>query len=223
MRALPIVLMGAAAAAAAWFILSSDAAPEMGARVAAPPSATLAAPDAPDEGAPGLLSRWLASATASAGGAAREAAGGGSVYYQYVDDGGAVHFVASLEEVPAPWRDRAGRIEVERKPATPAPPPAAAHERPARRPFSDVPTPTARADGEVVVYTTKWCGWCRKTLAWLDQRGVDYVNKDIESDDRYRSELVEKTGRTSIPVVEIDGELIRGYDPGRMAQLLRAS
>jgi glutaredoxin 3 len=60
-----------------------------------------------------------------------------------------------------------------------------------------------------VVYTTTWCPWCRKTLAWLDERGVDYVNKDIEDDPAHRDELLRKSGGTSIPVVEIDGELVR--------------
>ena len=46
---------------------------------------------------------------------------------------------------------------------------------------------------------------------------------DIEADDAWREELEEKTGSTSIPVVEIDGEIIRGYDPGRMRKLLESS
>ena len=76
---------------------------------------------------------------------------------------------------------------------------------------------------EVVVYTTAWCGWCRKTLAFLDERGVRYVNKDIEANDGNREELIQKTGRTSIPVVEIDGEIIRGFNAARMEQLLARS
>jgi glutaredoxin-like YruB-family protein len=76
---------------------------------------------------------------------------------------------------------------------------------------------------EVVVYTTSWCGWCRKTVAYLTEQGVAFENRDIEAEDMWREELLEKTGATSIPVVEIDGQIIRGYDPGRMAQLLRSS
>ncbi len=71
-----------------------------------------------------------------------------------------------------------------------------------------------------MIYTTPWCGWCRKTLAWLDSHGVDYENRDIESDPRAREELLAKTGSTSIPVVEVDGRVIRGYSPRKMEQLL---
>jgi glutaredoxin len=137
-------------------------------------------------------------------------ASGRRVYWQYVDGDGAVRFVRSLEEIPAAWRDRAGRIEM----AASGP---AGGGAPAARPRAAAAT---RAAPEVVVYTTTWCGWCRRTLAWLDERGVAYVNKDIESDDRHREELLRKTGRISIPVVEIGGELVRGYDPSRMRELL---
>jgi glutaredoxin len=75
----------------------------------------------------------------------------------------------------------------------------------------------------VVVYTTSWCGWCRKTLAWLDGEGIPYENRDIEKDPAYREELIRKSGGTSIPVVEIDGRIIRGFDTRRMAQALRSS
>ena len=92
------------------------------------------------------------------------------------------------------------------------------------RPFERAASlPAARkpvAAAGVVVYTTSWCGWCRKTLAWLDERGVAYENRDIEHSDAWRDELVEKTGSVSIPVVEIDGQIVRGSDPIRLGELL---
>jgi mycoredoxin len=77
-------------------------------------------------------------------------------------------------------------------------------------------------DAEVVVYTTSWCGWCRKTLAYLDRRGVEYWNRDIEQDREAASELRRKTGSTAIPVVDVDGELVRGYDQRRLEELIDA-
>jgi glutaredoxin len=146
-----------------------------------------------------------------------------ATFYRYTDESGSVRFVTSLAEVPARLRDRAQPVtnsRVQRAPAAAARKPAprlARAERPA-------PAPRGLArNKEVIVYTTSWCGWCRKTLAFLDQNGVDYENRDIEADHAWRDELEEKTGSTSIPVVEIDGEIIRGYDPGRMKKLLEAS
>lgn len=162
------------------------------------------------DGERGLL-RWFTRGDGTQAASIRD------VYYQYVDESGTVHFVQKLEDVPAQWREKAGRIEVER--SFPAPREQAA--RPATRERPAMPARAARP--EVVVYTTSWCGWCRKTLAFLDERGVDYVNKDIEANEWHRDELIRKTGRTSIPVVEIDGQLIRGYNAARMEELLARS
>ncbi len=143
-------------------------------------------------------------------------------FYRYTDASGTIRFVTALAEVPAAQRDSARPVandRVQRAPPS-AVEPRARPER-ARDPVAQV---EERAmDHEVVVYTTSWCGWCRKTLAYLTQQGVAFENRDIEAEEMWREELLEKTGGTSIPVVEIDGQIIRGYDPTRMAALLRAS
>jgi glutaredoxin len=178
-----------------------------------PPSDDEAEGGSGADGKPGGLGRWFGR------GDPADEPSNKDVYYQYVDDSGTVHFVQNLTDVPAKWQSRAGRIEVERK----MPVPGGSGRRTASR-AAEARKPAAYRTGpEVVVYTTTWCGWCRKTLAFLDERGVRYVNKDIEANDWHREELIEKTGRTSIPVVEIDGEIIRGFNAARMEQLLARS
>ena len=145
--------------------------------------------------------------------------GSASTFYQYTDEQGGIHFVQSAGDVPARYRKSADTLEVTNeiiRPDPPSAPPAA------RRPeFAYEPEPRrARASSDVVIYTAPWCGWCRKTLAWLDARGVDYDNRDIEADPSAREELIAKSGSTSIPVVEVDGQLIRGYSPAKMQHLL---
>ena len=141
---------------------------------------------------------------------------GRKVYYQFIDDAGTVRFVGSLDAVPPHLRETAGRVETAGAITRTVAAPSAGD-----RPYSNVPdAPRRAALTDVTVFTAPWCGWCRKTLAWLDQRGVTYVNKDIEAAPRHREELIRKTGRTTIPVVEIDGALIRGYSPGKMENAL---
>jgi glutaredoxin len=140
----------------------------------------------------------------------------GSTFYQWVDERGSVHFVASLDEVPAAWRSRAGQIELDPAVFTQTGPSASKGGRSA----GAVQIAESAPVHEVTVYTAPWCGWCRKTLAFLDERGVDYVNKDIDADEGYAEELREKSGGTAIPFVEIDDSEIRGFDPGAMALLL---
>jgi glutaredoxin len=181
---------------------------EVAVRPSAPEAAPAAAPE--DE---------LASAPAPNSSQATPASGK-RVFYQWTDERGSVRFARSLEEVPPAWREKAGQVEVdastfEARPAR-TPPRAA---KPARR-ANGAASERPRNTHDVTVYTAPWCGWCRKTLAFLDQRGIDYVNKDIEADEEWAEELREKSGG-SIPFVEIDGAEIRGYNPSRMTQLLQ--
>lgn len=150
---------------------------------------------------------------------------GERTYYRYQDASGSLHFVDALDRVPESFRADARPIAMATAARTSTPPTpsgrtSARRERPVASAAAAAPARRAAAAAEVVVYTTSWCGWCRKTLAWLDERGIDYENRDIERRDAWREELVEKTGSVSIPVVEIDGQIVRGFDPGRMAELL---
>lgn len=147
-----------------------------------------------------------------------------SAFYQWVDERGSVNFAASLDEVPAAWRERAGRVEVDDAAFTVTKTASSGVALKRRAPPTPTPTPTREVarnrNHDVVVYTAPWCGWCQKTMAFLDERGVAYDNKDIEADSEYESELREKTGGIAIPLVEIDGEQIRGYSASKMAELL---
>jgi len=76
------------------------------------------------------------------------------------------------------------------------------------------------AKHQVVVYTTAWCGDCRRLKAQLDRHGVPYREIDIDADAAAARRLQELTGRQAIPFVEIDGhpQLIPGWHddrPGR--------
>ena len=147
-------------------------------------------------------------------------------YYRYMDGGGSLHFVDSLDAVPEAFRHTARPLSMSQQADADAAPALtrAVASKPKRRPFAETaaqpPASRARASAGVVVYSTSWCGWCRKTIAWLDAKGVDYENRDIERNPAWREELIEKTGGTSIPVVEINGEIVHGYSPARMAELL---
>jgi len=185
----------------------------------APPD-TESSPPAPapagEAGRDGVLE-----AVARALGAEQDEADSGPGYWRYTEPNGSLRFVASLAEVPESARATAERI------ATAAPRPAAgrraapAPPAPRARPAWNAPSePARRSAPTVVVYTTSWCGWCRKTLAWLDERGVDYENRDIERNPEWAAELEQKTGRQSIPVVDVDGRIVRGFDPGTLEELL---
>jgi glutaredoxin len=88
------------------------------------------------------------------------------------------------------------------------------------------PPPQVAANaGEVIVYKTAWCGVCKKVQSYLDRKGVKYVAKDIEKDRAAASELQAKASKAgiqtgSVPVIDVGGELMVGFDRGRLEKLL---
>jgi glutaredoxin len=145
-------------------------------------------------------------------------------FYKIVEPNGTVRFVSNLAQVPVSQRDAAQRLAMapSRVDESRAAPPR--KDRARQLASAESAPPAARAPSstkDVVIYTTSWCGWCRKTRQWLDAKGVSYVNKDIEDDPDAGAEMRELTGGDSgIPVVVIDGEVIQGYNERKMASLL---
>ena len=71
---------------------------------------------------------------------------------------------------------------------------------------------TASSEPRVIVYTTQICGYCRAAKQLLQARGIAYTEVDLTDDHAQRSALVEKTGWRTVPLIEIDGELIGGFN-----------
>ncbi len=65
---------------------------------------------------------------------------------------------------------------------------------------------------KVTVYSTSWCAFCHAAMEYLDQKGVTYTKKDIEEDPEFAREAIEKSNQTGIPVLDIDGTIIVGFD-----------
>lgn len=75
---------------------------------------------------------------------------------------------------------------------------------------------------QVTIYSASWCGFCHAAKEYLDKKGVAYTEKDIESDRQLAQEAVEKSGQMGIPVLDIDGQIIVGFDRPRIDAALAA-
>ena len=63
----------------------------------------------------------------------------------------------------------------------------------------------------VQVYTGNFCGYCTAAKRLLSARGISYEEINISQIEGAREALVERTGWRTIPVIEIDGELVGGF------------
>jgi glutaredoxin 3 len=64
---------------------------------------------------------------------------------------------------------------------------------------------------KVVVYSTRWCGYCVRAKALLDAKGIDYEEITLDDDPGFRAELHDLTGGWTVPQIVIDGTPIGGY------------
>ena len=73
---------------------------------------------------------------------------------------------------------------------------------------------------KIIVYSTPGCLYCEKVKHFLNENNVQYIECDVHVHKEKREELEKKTGRTSVPVVEIDGEFVVGFDTIKLSELL---
>ena len=73
----------------------------------------------------------------------------------------------------------------------------------------------------VIVYSTTWCAYCHMAMEYLDKLGVKYEDRDIEKNPAAAKEIVDKSGQMGIPVIDIDGTIIVGFDRSRINAALK--
>ena len=98
---------------------------------------------------------------------------------------------------------------------------------PGAPPPTQAPPPLAGDAGTpvVTIYGTSWCGACRAARQYLTERRVPFADKDIEADPAAARELSEKASKMGIPtdrvpVIEVRGRLLQGFDRARIDALL---
>ena len=72
--------------------------------------------------------------------------------------------------------------------------------------------PSCDTVSEVVIYTTRWCPFCIRAKALLDQKGVSYQEIPVDGDPTTRQQMAERAGQTSVPQIWIGERHIGGYD-----------
>jgi glutaredoxin 3 len=75
-------------------------------------------------------------------------------------------------------------------------------------------------DTKVIVYSADWCAFCHAAKDYLEKKGVKFTEKDVERDETAAVEAVQKSKQTGIPVLDIDGTIIIGFDRPRIDAVL---
>jgi glutaredoxin-like YruB-family protein len=74
---------------------------------------------------------------------------------------------------------------------------------------------------KVKLYGLPTCPTCKRTKKYLDDEGIDYEYLDVSANRDFAKEMIVKSGQKTVPVVEIGGEIIIGFDKAKIEELLK--
>jgi glutaredoxin-like YruB-family protein len=65
---------------------------------------------------------------------------------------------------------------------------------------------------KVIVYGTPMCPWCDRVKEFLKEHKIEFKYIDVSQDRKAAKEMIEKSGQMGVPVIDIDGKIIIGFD-----------
>lgn len=72
----------------------------------------------------------------------------------------------------------------------------------------------------VKIYTTPSCVYCKMTKDFFRSNSVQYQEFNVASDAKARDEMIQKSGQLGVPVTEINGQIVVGFDRARLSELM---
>lgn len=72
----------------------------------------------------------------------------------------------------------------------------------------------------VTVYSTPTCPYCRQVKDYLAQKGIAFTDHNVASDLEARNSMVQKSGQLGVPVIEVDGQVVIGFNRAKIDELL---
>lgn len=76
---------------------------------------------------------------------------------------------------------------------------------------------------KIEIYSTDICPWCKQAKALLSSKGLDFEEINITSNQDRTLEMIERSGRRTVPQIFIDGQHIGGFDDLSMIDLSKRS
>lgn len=76
------------------------------------------------------------------------------------------------------------------------------------------------AGKSVTIYSTPTCPHCIHAKDYLKQKGIQYIDKNVATDLEARQEMKAKSNQMGVPVIDVDGKIVIGFDRGKLENLL---
>jgi glutaredoxin-like YruB-family protein len=73
----------------------------------------------------------------------------------------------------------------------------------------------------VKLYTTPSCTYCRKAKKYFQENRVSFTEYDVSKDQRRADEMMKKSGQMGVPVVDVHGRIIVGFNQPEIERALK--
>lgn len=72
----------------------------------------------------------------------------------------------------------------------------------------------------IKIYSTPTCPYCVQVKKYLEEKNVQFEEFDVSKDRDAASEMINKSGQRGVPVIDVNGEIIVGFDKGKLDSLI---
>ncbi|MBZ1348487.1 MAG: glutathione S-transferase N-terminal domain-containing protein [Candidatus Nealsonbacteria bacterium] len=73
---------------------------------------------------------------------------------------------------------------------------------------------------KIRIFTTPACPYCFTLMEFFKERNIEFEEIDVSQDEKAKEEMITKSGKMEVPIVEIDGEIVIGFDRPKVLDLL---
>ena len=73
---------------------------------------------------------------------------------------------------------------------------------------------------DVTIYTTPTCVYCKAVKEFFEEHNVEHEEKNVAEDEQAREAMIEKSGQLGVPVIDVKGSIVVGFDEKKLAELL---
>ena len=79
---------------------------------------------------------------------------------------------------------------------------------------------TEKVQPRVIMFSTPTCSFCNAAKGYFRQKGIKYSDVDVSRDQAAARDMVRRSGQMGVPVIDIGGKIIVGFDRNKINQLL---
>ena len=73
----------------------------------------------------------------------------------------------------------------------------------------------------VTLYSTPTCPYCHLAREYFTKNNIVFIDNDVAHDDKKREEMIEKSGQMGVPVIDIEGEILVGFNEEELSKRLK--